>query len=69
MYGYICPYCGDHLDPGERCECRNEKKESSLKQVKHCDRCGCVLCEDDDLITANGKNICSHCLDDDGRQL
>ena len=28
MYGYICPYCGDHLDPGEHCECQEEKEES-----------------------------------------
>lgn len=27
MYGYICPHCGDHLDPGEQCECRREKEE------------------------------------------
>ena len=26
MYGYICPDCGDHLDPGEKCECINDKK-------------------------------------------
>lgn len=30
MYGYICPYCGDHLDPGERCECRDEKEKRKL---------------------------------------
>ena len=33
MYGYICPFCGDHLDPGERCECREERvKEEALKE-------------------------------------
>lgn len=21
----ICPYCGAHLDPDERCDCRDEK--------------------------------------------
>ena len=21
MYGWICPRCGGHLDPGERCDC------------------------------------------------
>lgn len=26
MYGYICIYCGDHLDPGEKCDCINDKK-------------------------------------------
>lgn len=24
-YYKICPSCGGHLDPGERCECENEK--------------------------------------------
>lgn len=26
----ICPYCGAHLDPDEKCDCReeNEQKES-----------------------------------------
>lgn len=23
MYYTICPYCGAHLDPGERCDCQN----------------------------------------------
>lgn len=28
MYGYICPGCGDHLDPGEKCEeCEAKRKE------------------------------------------
>lgn len=27
MYGYICPDCGCHLDPGERCDCREEREE------------------------------------------
>lgn len=28
MYGYICPGCGDHLDPGEKCErCEENRKE------------------------------------------
>lgn len=22
----ICPGCGAHLDPGERCDCQNEKE-------------------------------------------
>lgn len=21
-----CPYCGSHLDPGERCDCRDKKE-------------------------------------------
>lgn len=26
MYGYICPDCGAHLAPNERCDCREEKE-------------------------------------------
>lgn len=26
MYGYICPDCGRHLDPGEKCDCREERE-------------------------------------------
>lgn len=22
-----CPYCGAHLDPGERCDCMEQQKE------------------------------------------
>lgn len=24
-YFKVCPHCGAHLDPGERCDCRNEE--------------------------------------------
>ncbi len=27
-----CPYCGAHLDPGERCDCPGAKKEVALLQ-------------------------------------
>lgn len=26
MYYKVCPDCGAHLDPGERCDCQNEEK-------------------------------------------
>ena len=25
MYYNVCPYCGDHLDPGERCDCKDQQ--------------------------------------------
>ena len=25
-YYRTCPYCGAHLDPGERCDCQDEKE-------------------------------------------
>lgn len=31
MYGYICPECGAHLDPGEPCDCRSEKEQKKKK--------------------------------------
>ena len=24
-YYHTCPYCGAHLDPGERCDCTQQK--------------------------------------------
>lgn len=27
MYWYVCPNCGCHLDPGEKCDCRKEREE------------------------------------------
>lgn len=30
----VCPYCGAHLDPGERCDCDGAKKETALLQQK-----------------------------------
>lgn len=26
-YYNICPYCGCHLDPGERCDCQSKGQE------------------------------------------
>lgn len=26
-YYNICPHCGSHLDPGERCDCKQEDDE------------------------------------------
>lgn len=31
MYGYICPDCGAHLDPGEKCDCAEEKDAKVMK--------------------------------------
>ncbi|WP_409969571.1 hypothetical protein RFF05_06575 [Bengtsoniella intestinalis] len=29
MYYRICPYCGSHNDPGERCDCQEQKVEAA----------------------------------------
>ncbi len=34
MYGYICPDCGCHLDPGEKCACREERELEREKETK-----------------------------------
>ncbi len=40
MYFNECPYCGASLDPGEKCDCQEEKEqkrkriEESLPQFK-----------------------------------
>lgn len=31
MYGYICPDCGCHLDPQEKCDCREEREQKREK--------------------------------------
>lgn len=28
MYGYVCKHCGARLDPGEKCDCEEEKQWS-----------------------------------------
>lgn len=30
----VCPYCGAHLDFGERCDCEGAKKEAALLQQR-----------------------------------
>lgn len=68
MYGYICPDCGDHLDPGERCGCRDEGEEcKGIKEEApmHCDRCGSDLYMDSLLVTMEGEIICKDCLNDE----
>ena len=68
MYGYICPDCGDHLDPGERCGCRDEaegRKEIKEEPPRHCDRCGCESYPDNRLATMDGEVICRDCLNDE----
>lgn len=27
-----CPHCGDNLDPGEKCDCQDTKKEKEEKK-------------------------------------
>ena len=31
MKWYECEYCGASLDPGENCDCQNEKEEKDRK--------------------------------------
>ena len=33
-YYYICPYCDAHLDPGEKCTCKNGTINNEAKLVK-----------------------------------
>ncbi len=34
MYGYICEDCGAHLDPGEKCDCVQRRREVRERQVE-----------------------------------
>lgn len=29
-YYWTCPNCGAHLDPGEKCDCTENKKEDDI---------------------------------------
>lgn len=56
-----CPHCGDNLDPGEKCDCQEQAKETD--PVEYCTQCGEPLSEDDALYTVDG-GICEDCLED-----
>lgn len=32
-YYNICPHCGSHLDPGERCDCKQEEDDEHEKEI------------------------------------
>lgn len=34
MYAYICPDCGCYLDPGERCDCGEEREREKEKSAE-----------------------------------
>jgi len=36
MHKYFkeCPYCGSYLDPGEKCNCRNERRKQKQESNK-----------------------------------
>ena len=35
MYGYICSDCGAHLDPGEKCDCKQKEQEKKEFYNRH----------------------------------
>ncbi len=44
-YYHICPKCGAHLDPGEKCDCREKeekfrKQEEEIRKVIRTERSG-----------------------------
>ena len=34
MYGYICEFCESHLDPGEKCDCREAEQKKREKRIE-----------------------------------
>lgn len=32
MYYTICPHCGAHLDPGERCDCQDQPENEDQER-------------------------------------
>lgn len=53
-YYHVCPYCGATLDPGERCDCRNEDT-GRLLSVDYKDKSGTdyaqniAICQNSDI--------------------
>ena len=33
-YYIICPHCGSHLDPGERCDCEEKEQQETADETK-----------------------------------
>ena len=38
MCEYICPICGDRLDPGEKCECKQHPRPDGQAQSDKAER-------------------------------
>ena len=34
-YFKTCPFCGEHLDPDEKCDCQDKNKEKEEEKEKH----------------------------------
>ncbi len=48
MYGYICPECGAYLDPGETCDCVEEKERLNDKKAEIQERLYQLMAEGED---------------------
>lgn len=46
MYGYICPECGAYLDPGETCDCVEERKKHETRRSDAVEKLVRILTED-----------------------
>lgn len=49
-----CPFCDSNLDPGEKCDCRDNKrnKEERLGAMLLCDKSGQITMKVEDFIYA-----------------
>lgn len=34
-YYWTCPYCGANLDPGEKCDCKDNEKDNEKEDDIH----------------------------------
>ena len=50
-YYRTCPWCGSNLDPAERCECRQEKKQKDNRfmALLGCDESGQIVMKVEDF--------------------
>ena len=51
MYYRTCQFCGSNLDPDERCECRQEKKQKDNRfmALLGCDESGQIVMKVEDF--------------------
>lgn len=44
MYCYICPECGCYLDPGEKCDCKDEEKMREERIARSVEKLSHLIC-------------------------
>ena len=43
-YSWTCPYCGANLDPGEKCDCKDEEKMREERIARSVEKLSHLIC-------------------------